>query len=241
MTKPASKSAYRVMMEGQRRKARTPVIRGQKTAIRNGKCGAPRRSKDGTSKVCLMKAGWGTDHPGQGNCKYHGGASPTHTAAAAKDEAVLMGAPMDINPLDALVWCIRITAGEVQFCTEQLQMLKKEDWVQKTIIGEQIHLWAKERQKAVDRLAGFSKTAISLGIAEKAVRLAEQYGTALSRYTKGLLDDIMPFLTEEGRELLPGIVRKHILLMQGISSERTQAERRLESRAIEAAVVEESD
>lgn len=37
-----------------------------------GACGARTRSRG----VCSHPAGWGTDHPGQGRCKLHGGATP---------------------------------------------------------------------------------------------------------------------------------------------------------------------
>lgn len=37
-------------------------------------CGAAKKS-DGTP--CRRPAGWGTDHPGAGRCKLHGGLSPT--------------------------------------------------------------------------------------------------------------------------------------------------------------------
>ena len=37
------------------------------------RCGAARKQGEGP---CGQKAGWGTDHPGAGRCKLHGGASP---------------------------------------------------------------------------------------------------------------------------------------------------------------------
>lgn len=138
---------------------------------------------------------------------------PPSRKAAAKKQAVLMGAPVDINPLDALIWCIKLTAGEVEFCTKQLEILRKEEWLEHTLVGKQIHVWAKERQKAVDRLAKFSKDALALGIAERAVRLAEQYGSSLAKYTKGLLDDLE--LTPEQQKKAPLIVRKHLALLEG--------------------------
>jgi len=36
------------------------------------KCGA--KTRDGGT--CGQPAGWGTDHPGEGRCKFHGGATP---------------------------------------------------------------------------------------------------------------------------------------------------------------------
>lgn len=39
------------------------------------KCGAKRRRR---SSTCQRPAGWGTNHPGEGYCKLHGGSSATH-------------------------------------------------------------------------------------------------------------------------------------------------------------------
>lgn len=45
------------------------------------KCGAKRTTADA---LCERPAGWGTDHPGVGRCKRHGGSTPTQTVAAEK-------------------------------------------------------------------------------------------------------------------------------------------------------------
>jgi len=188
-------------------------------ALKNGRCGIMKRNGD----LCRMWAGQGTTHQGTGPCRYHGGNLPNVIKADVKRHAILMGAPKEINPLDALIWCIKITAGEVEFCTHQLSLLKQDQWVESTIIGKQIHIWAKERQKSVDRLAKFSKDALALGIADRAVRLAEQYGASIARYTKGLLDDLE--LTPDQIKKAPLIVRKHLALLEG-GSPVTDEERR---------------
>lgn len=41
--------------------------------VHGGRCGGSRRQGGG---YCTQAAGWGTDHPGQGRCKLHGGATP---------------------------------------------------------------------------------------------------------------------------------------------------------------------
>ena len=38
-------------------------------------CGAPTRQAEALYRHCTMPAGWGTDHPGEGRCKLHGGRS----------------------------------------------------------------------------------------------------------------------------------------------------------------------
>ena len=195
--------------ESAKKRKKRDMARSKDVAKANGKCGALKR--DG--KHCTMHAGWGTNHTGIGPCRFHGGMAPNVNKSIIKGQAILMGAPKEINPLDALIWCIKITAGEVEFCTHQMEMLEKDEWMESTIIGKQLHIWAKERQRAVDRLAKFSKDALALGIADRAVRLAEQYGASIARYTKGLLDDLE--LTPEQIKKAPLIVRKHLALLEG--------------------------
>jgi hypothetical protein len=72
--------------------------------------------------------GSGTGHVGVGRCKLHGGASPRAEVSGAlvlaRREAVVMGCPLDIDPHDALLECIRIAAGEVQYASEQIAKLQ---------------------------------------------------------------------------------------------------------------------
>lgn len=49
-----------------------PMEAGTAVEPHGGACGARTRSRG----VCAHPAGWGTDHPGQGRCKLHGGATP---------------------------------------------------------------------------------------------------------------------------------------------------------------------
>lgn len=50
-------------------------------------CGATKCGGDKTP--CRHEAGWGTDHPGFGPCKLHGGCTPTLVKHAAKLERTL--------------------------------------------------------------------------------------------------------------------------------------------------------
>src|SRR4051812_19586339 len=82
-------------------------------------CGAKSKQH---GRPCRKKKGWATDHVGYGRCKYHGGMSPSGKKSAAKEQAMeemerarqaVMGQAIDVHPMDALLWCVRITAGEV--------------------------------------------------------------------------------------------------------------------------------
>jgi hypothetical protein len=60
-------------------------------------CGSKKR----TGGVCRLHAGWGTNHLGVGRCRKHGGSVPSHVKSAAGDELrILLGKPVEINPLD---------------------------------------------------------------------------------------------------------------------------------------------
>lgn len=51
-------------------------------------CGAKRRRVDAT---CKRPAGWGTDHPGSGRCKFHGGNNPGRPGMAGNKIALKTG------------------------------------------------------------------------------------------------------------------------------------------------------
>lgn len=174
------------------------------------KCGARRR----TGGTCTLAAGWGTNHYGIGCCKLHGGSTPNQVKAAASQEyRTLLGNPIEINPLDALLACIRIRYGEVVWLTNKIAELDESEWLHDTIVGKQMHIWVKERHGAMQDLARYSSQAISLGISERAVRMAETYGERLAQLISGILSDLE--LTTEQRAQAPTIVRRHLVALDG--------------------------
>ena len=95
--------------------------------------------------------------------------------------------------------------------SERMAELDEKHWIEQTLVGKQFHLYARERQKAMQDLAKFSQMAVGLGIAERAIKLAETYGELLAQYTKNLLNDLWPHLDEEGRAKAPGFVRMRLV------------------------------
>ena len=150
-------------------------------------CGAKKRA----GGACSLAAGWGTLHPGLGKCKFHGGSTPSHIKAAANPElSILLGQEIEIDPVNALLWCIRLTAGEVKFWTLKIYDLNQTEWVESTMIGKQLHLYGRQRQESVDRLARYSQMAMATGLAERAIRLAEAYGDMLAVLIQSILTDL---------------------------------------------------
>lgn len=213
-TRAASKGGFRVP-KLPKPKERTWGAATQRAAVGGARCGAKKRSGSGR---CNYAAGWGTNHPGTGRCKLHGGSTPSQIKSAAKEEyRTLFGQPMEINPLDALIWCIKMTAGEIEWLSNRMAELDEEDWVESTIAGKQFHLYARERSKRQQDLARFSQMAISLGIAERAVKLAEMYGETIARLIQGILGDLE--LSEQQRAKVPNVVRRHLIALEGGAAE----------------------
>lgn len=208
-------------------KARREERRAHDKSVTDGaKCGARKRSGPGT---CQMPAGMGTSHYGFGRCKWHGGALDAGKLNAAKQEAIFMGAPKEINPVEAITWCIHITAGEIEWFSARMAELEKEDWFEQNILGKQLNILGRERANAIVRLEKFAKDAIALGIAERRVRIAEQYGAALARLLRGVMEDLQ--LTPQQKERAPAIIRKHLILLEGRAPDMSKAPAAIEGVA----------
>jgi hypothetical protein len=174
-------------------------------------------------KECRMPAGWGTGHEGTGRCRWHkGNMINGRKAAIVEEAAVFMGAPKDINPLDAILWCIRITAGEVEWLSAQIALVDRENWVEHTPLGKQMNVLVRARAEAQDRLVKYSKDAITLGLTARAIRLAEQFGATIARLLDGVAHDLG--LTAAQTKVWPGIVRKHLILLEGAGVVNNEAD-----------------
>lgn len=146
--------------------------------------------------------------------------------------AVVMGLPIDVDPLDALLQCVRIAAGEVQYATMRVAALTEAEAVityreetegysrelgeqhsTKTSTAAELHIWIRARQSGLERLAKFSKMAIDAGIAERQVQIAEQMGTVIGRLIQAILTDLMLTPAQETRA--PMVVRQHLTMLEG--------------------------
>jgi hypothetical protein len=173
------------------------------------KCGGRRRG-EGAGKLCTRPAGWGTDHPGSGRCKLHGGSTKSHTVAGQKalaEQAVkTFGLPREIDPRDALLEEVHRTAGAVAWLHEQVQALRAEDvvWGKVEEVDKQasefagidtkhaaeVNVWVQLWQRERAHLVKVCKDAIASGLEERRVRLAEQQGAMLAGVIKAILGDL---------------------------------------------------
>ncbi len=134
---------------------------------RGGMCGANKTRGGGP---CQQPAGWQTDHPGFGRCKWHGGCTPSHVNAAkrkALQEAVeTYGLPREIEPLDAVIEEVHRCAGHVYWLGLKIRGMTEAELAERPQI---LKHYRTERRLLVE----VSRVAIAGGYAEREVRIAE--------------------------------------------------------------------
>lgn len=172
---------------------------------------------------------------GQTVCPTHGGRARQNKAAAqrrlAEQEAnrimakavETFGLPREIDPRDALLEEVYRTAGAIDWLTGKVRELDPSaavwgvteqvtkgateyegiDTTEAAAVNVWIELWQKERKHLVD----VSKAAISAGIEERRVKLAEQQGALLASVVKQILGDLD--LTPEQAAKAPSVVASH--------------------------------
>jgi hypothetical protein len=144
-------------------------------------CGARKKNRE----LCRAFAGQGTNHPGTGRCKYHGGSTPNHGKRAITQEMkrrmVTMGEPdEDITAIGALLSELYASTGHVAWLRQQIADMSPEHLG--TVEGQAIiSLYSSER----DRKTKIAKMATEAGVDEAQVRVAETQvsilGQALAR------------------------------------------------------------
>lgn len=178
-------------------------------------CGATTR----TGAPCKNAAGYKTEHPGHGRCKFHGGATPNGAKAAEREaatEAVMTyGLPREVDPHTALLEELHRTAGHVEWLRIQVALLDTRQMhgpvggSQFGIPKEEPHVWVRMYQEERAHLARVAKTCVEVGIAERQVRLAEEQATRIA----AVLDGVLTELGVRDRPEVPDVVRRHLTLL----------------------------
>lgn len=189
------------------------------------RCGAERRHGQGP---CKRGAGAGTDHPGAGRCSWHGGCAPSGRAAAQEEIArravETYGLPRDISPTDALLEEVRYSAGHVAWLRAKVAEIEADDLVwgkteevdknasefagTDTTHAAAVNVWLDLYFRERKHLLDLTKTAISVGIEERRVRLAESQGALLNEVIRRILGRLS--LSAEQSALLPVVVPEEL-------------------------------
>ena len=195
------------------------------------RCYGKVRGKVGTGNprqaaYCKRPPGWGTDHPGAGRCKFHGGAAPDYAKRAEKISADQLmrryGLPRNVDPHTALLEELARSAGHVEWLRAQVAELEHDGVrsAQTQMIGPvggahdawpeyRPNVWIEMYNRERSHLAKVAKLCIDVGIEERRVRMAEQQGQLLAGVIKAILSDLGVLNNPE----TPKIVRKHLMTL----------------------------
>lgn len=183
------------------------------------KCGAKRRVRAGEDPnqeyFCQLAAGYGTDHPGIGHCKFHFGATKAHRVRAQNQRAqvavVTFGLAIDISPVEALLQEVHRTAGAVAYLQEVIEELDPSCLVQLDMKGkvEVPSVWVTMYQAERAHLVKVSAEAIKCGIEERRVKLAESQGLLLAQAVRAILEE----LGVANLPQTPEVVGRHLRLI----------------------------
>ncbi|MGO9903476.1 MAG: hypothetical protein ACLP0J_28195 [Solirubrobacteraceae bacterium] len=143
--------------------------------------------------------------------------------------------PLSIEPQDAILQCIAISAGEVAYASGEIDKLRAEDFIgepRRTLVrkvagGEDgtggtvteirqdppaLHVWIQVRDRAMDRLVAFSFAALKANIDERRVEVSQQQGMLLYQAVQGVLKALG---VDQRPEVAAGIVRTQLTLVAG--------------------------
>ena len=177
-----------------------PTGRDRGIVGQDGKCNVLKR--DGSSR-CQQPAGFGTDHNGYGACQFHGGNSPTMVTNAARAYARELALELDVDPYEALVSVVRMSAGTVAWVRHRISELEGEGEI------DDLEQWIKMYGDERDRLARHCKIAIDAGVDERRIQLEEAQGEQVAAAIRAILDDLE--LTGPQLKKAPAIARKHLM------------------------------
>lgn len=153
-------------------------------------CGAKTRS----GAACTLPAGWGTETPGVGRCRKHGGNTPNGRMHAAKAEAreLIAGLAIaeEVDPTDSLLWALYVSFGQLKAATAAVAGLDGFESPRATF-------WLRTQSDALERVARFSEMALRQGIAEKRLRLIERMAERISAAAEDALQAFSNVTPEE--------------------------------------------
>lgn len=187
-------------------------------------CGGKNRGKVsedvGEEAYCDRPAGWGTDHPGIGRCKWHGGAAPTYAIEAqqiAAGKAVAQyGLPVEVDPHTALLGELYRTQGHVEWLRVRVAEIETDAMVGPVGGGQggypsyEPSVWIRMYQQERTHLSKVAKSCIDAGIAERQVKIVEQQAQLFA----GALQSILTQLGVADHPDAPRIVRKELLQLE---------------------------
>jgi hypothetical protein len=158
----------------------------------------------GAHRGCKNPAGYGTTHPGYGNCKWHYGNTPAHRKSAGRlmvrAEAYKLCMARGVNPDD--VSPERVMMEELARSYAVVNYLEGQTDIEAAMWPDWQAVMLAERKHMI----AVAKMMIDAGIAERHVRIIEDQARVLGQAIRSVLDQLG--LDDDQRTRAPIIVRE---------------------------------
>lgn len=169
------------------------------------KCGGTNRQ----GQPCGNAAGKGTDHPGVGNCKNHGGSTRTGKTSALRLQAERSLARLDVPPVDNPLTELARVAGQVVAWKDDMAAKVSEltSIRYSTDGGEQLRAEVVLWERALDRCEKFLTVMAKLNIDDRLARIEERQIELLEYALVTTLEEL-GLTVEQQREARRGVSRR---------------------------------
>lgn len=185
-------------------------------------CGANGRS----GKPCGHPAGYGTDHPGIGRCKFHGGSTPNHVRSAqmvmATRACETLGIPIETDGITALTNRLWEAEGDLCFYREQVAELgvditEMEEGGGEFAASRRVpHVLVTLYHQAEERSAKIAAECVKAGIEQRRLDLDQARAAEVFRCVAEALKAMgLSDRLEEFRHAFAAAIRGRVLLGAG--------------------------
>lgn len=203
---------------------------------RNYKTCGSKTKQESSAPFCERPAGWGTDHPGFGRCKLHGGVGQKTYEEQAQVALNTFGKPKVINAIEALEDELYRTAGHVEWLGMVVanleanvshgnsagsdgEVMKREglfDYQRSAngLLWREPSVWVKMYESERKHLVVVAGHLVKLGVDKKRLDVLRSRGTQMVVIFQQVLGDDRLALTEEQKNAVPELIREYIAVRQ---------------------------
>lgn len=166
--------------------------------------------------MCARPAGWGTDHPGFGRCKLHGGSTANHRKSAMAQ----------VVRADAEALLAHEGLTDIENPVEELARLAVEAWAMKDALAARVNALAEVRfvdgkgseqlraevvlyERALDRTGKFLEVLARLGYEARRDQVNRELGDRMAAIIERVLDALDLTVEQRARTVtaVPAVLR----------------------------------
>lgn len=185
----------------------------ERAAGRNGRCDVRVRTPESPrfGQWCSHGAGEGTEHPGVGPCRMHGGAGRRENVIGAWIVAHRLAEHLEVSPWDALITEVKRTAGEVAWLDQKVGEAPDDDALRP---GGSHHDWVRHRERQRVWLGRVAKMAVDAGVAGMLVARERAAGEEIARVLNRTLETLVAAgLGDELEAVARSAMRRELLAL----------------------------